>query len=76
MTKWANKSRGLELYAKGKDLYEQEFYVQDGSWACVRGVRIYGHNSDNEHTKICLSLTESGAKKLIKGLEKFLTPTP
>ena len=70
--KWANKSRGLMLYAQGKDLYGKEFYVQDGSWAMLNGCRIYFHNSDNEGTPQCLSLTTAGATKLVKGLNRFI----
>ncbi len=70
--KWANKERGLKFYSKGKDVYNQEFFVQDGSWACFAGVRIYGHESNNEHTDICLSLKKTGAEKLIIGLQKFI----
>ena len=69
MTKWANKERGLRYYGKGKDLYNREFRVQDGSWACFKGIRIYGHDSDNEGTDICLSLKVSGVRKLIRALE-------
>lgn len=70
--RWVSKERGLELYGKGKDLYGREFRVQDGSWACFKGIRIYGHNSDNEGTEICLSLKADGVKCLIKALQKTL----
>lgn len=68
----ANKERGLRLYGQGLDLYGQEFHVQDGSWACYPGVRIYAHDSDNEKTEICLSLKISGAEKLIRALQSFV----
>jgi len=71
MTKWANKERGLLYYGRGKDLYNREFHVQDGSWAEIMGIRIYGHNSDNEGSEICLSLTEKGASQLIKALRNI-----
>ena len=74
MKKWANKKRGLKLYSKGKDLYNNEFYIQDSSWACVRGVRIYAqdHTLNIDDVEICIDLTEKGAKQVIKGLEEFL----
>ena len=73
MKKWANKSRGLKYYNSGKDVYGKPFHVQDGSWACFRGVRIYAYNVDGK--EVCLSLKESGANKLIDGLKKFLKAT-
>ena len=80
MKKYANKERGLRNYSEGKDLYGQKFHVQDGSWACFPGVRIYAFDSANEPKEICLSLKISGAKKLIHGLQKFIennqTPQP
>lgn len=72
MKKWANRERGLGYHSEGKDVYDQPFHVQDGSWACFAGVRIYARNSSNDHEEICLSLKVSGAKKLIKGLQKFI----
>lgn len=70
--KWANESRGLKFYAKGKDVYNREYHVQDGSWAMFRGVRIYCHDSTNEDHPVCLSLNEKEARRLIGGLEEFL----
>ncbi len=70
--KWANKSRGLGYHSQGEDVYGAKFHVQDGSWACFPGVRIYAHNSSNEQEEICLSLKVSGAKALVKGLLKFI----
>lgn len=70
------KTRRMRTYCRGKDIYSMGFRVQDGSWALIRGVRIYCCNSSSEHEEICLSLTEDGAKKLIKGLEKFLKSIP
>ena len=64
--------RGLRRYGSGKDLYGRKFSVQDGSWACFEGFRIYAHNSDNEGTEICLSLKMSGVKQLIKSLNKIV----
>jgi hypothetical protein len=72
MRKWANKELGLKLYAEGKDVYNKSFHIQDGSWAMFDGVRIYGHNSDNENTEICLSLNKVNARKVIKGLQRFI----
>ncbi len=69
---FANKERGLLLYGKGKDLYGREFSIQDGSWACFHGIRIYGHDSDNEGTRMCLSLKKQGVIKLIKALQNTL----
>lgn len=79
MKKWANRSRGLRYYAKGKDVYGNPFTVSDGSWACFAGVRIYGKNSSNEQEDICLSLKVKDAKKLAEGLLDFVkqqTVTP
>ena len=70
--KWVSKERGLRLYSRGRDVYGETFRVQDGSWACFRGVRIYGHDCDNEKSNICLSLKLGGAKTLIKGLQQFI----
>ena len=70
--KWANRERGLMFYGKGGDVYGSEFYIQDGSWAMFSGVRIYARNSSNEKEEICLSLKLDGAKKLIKGLQRFV----
>lgn len=70
--KWANKERGLRLYGEGKDVYGSGFHIQDGSWAAFSAVRIYARNSSNEKEEICLSLKLDGAKKLIKGLQRFV----
>lgn len=72
MKKYANKSRGLLNYSEGKDVYGKPFRVQDGTWACFAGVRIYAHNSSNEQEEICLSLNVNDAKKLVKGLKEFI----
>lgn len=72
MRKYANRERGLLNYGEGKDLYGMRFHVQDGSWAMFKGIRIYGHDSNNEHSEICLSLKESGVKKLILALKKSI----
>ena len=74
--KWANKERGLESYGCGKDVYGYDFHVQDGSWALFRGFRIYGSDSNNDHTPICLSLKLDGVRKLKLALEKILAPSP
>lgn len=70
--KWANKSRGLRYHSQGEDVYGAKFHVQDESWACFPGVRIYAYNSSNEQEEICLWLKVSGAKALVKGLLKFI----
>lgn len=72
MRKWASKERGLRYYGEGKDIQGKPFHVQDGSWACFSGVRIYGHDSSNEQQEICLSLKVTDAKKLMKGLQQFI----
>lgn len=69
--KWANKERGLRYYGKGKDVYSNEWYVQDGSWASFHGIRIYHSDCDYEvPVKSCLTLKKSDAIKLIKALQK------
>ena len=70
MKKHANKERGLLMYCEGKDVYLEKFWVQDGSFACFPACRIYHSEKNGEHE--CLSLKISDAKKLIKGLEKFI----
>lgn len=69
---YANKERGLLQYGNGTDLYGRKFRIQDGSWAMFHGIRIYGSDSNNEGTSICLSLKKSGVKKMIEGLTKAL----
>lgn len=71
MKKFANKERELLMYIEGKDVYGKEFWVQDGSFACFSACRIY-HNEDKKGEHECLSLKINEAKKLIKGLQKFI----
>lgn len=72
MKKYANRERGLLMYGEGKDVYQQKFWLQDGSFS-MPVCRIYHKSGNNFKDEVCLSIKINDAKKIIKALEKFIS---